>query len=377
MLSDVPVGLFLSAGTDSSALAGLCKRSGLTPEAFTISMTGYSSADELPLAEKTARECGLAHHALVLETGQVEAWYDQFSASTDQPTVDGFNTWLISRAIREHGFKVALSGLGGDEMFGGYGGLTQIPKLWALNRLLRLTPSFARARGQAVLARRMSAGQTRKFSDMMRPSMDYSRIALMRRSLFSSQSMAGLGFSESDCLLNDIWMPLETDLGEGVNPRHPAATLGVLDARFYMRNMLLRDSDVFGMSHGVEIRVPFLDRELVDLVMSLPGDWRKPKGGINKPLLVEAANVPRHVVERKKTGFSLPQGHWLMHELADRRRESLRRLCDQGLVAPEGVRAVDAEFEKNPNGPEWSRVWMLMVLSDWTESLKIAGGGQA
>lgn len=377
MLSDVPVGLFLSAGTDSSALAGVCRRMGCMPEAFTISMEGYTAADELPLAARTARECGLPHHAIVLDTQQVEAWYRQFASGVDQPTVDGFNTWLISRAIREHGFKVALSGLGGDEMFGGYGGLTQIPKLWALNRLLRKLPAFVRKPCLAVLSRGMSSGKRQKFADMMRSSMDFNRIALMRRSLFSSRALAGLGFTGSECLLNDIWMPLETDLNEGVDSGHPAAALGVLDARFYMRNMLLRDSDVFGMSHGVEIRVPFLDRELADLVFSFPGRWRKPEGGVNKPLLVEAGGVPRHVVERKKTGFALPQGHWLMHELAGRRRDTLQRLCGQGLVDPEGVRTAEEEFEKNPGGPEWSRVWMLMVLSDWAESLKIDGGGGA
>jgi asparagine synthase (glutamine-hydrolysing) len=377
MLSDVPVGLFLSAGADSSALAKVCRRNGHAPEAFTVSMTGYTAADELPLAERTARECGLRHHVLTLDTSRVEEWYRSCSASLDQPTVDGFNTWLITRAIREQGFKVALSGLGGDELFGGYGGLTQTPRLWTLHRLLRKLPAGLRAQGLAFLSRNKTPGQKQKLADMMRPSMDFNRMALMRRGLFSSKALACFGFTGRNVLLNDIGMPLETDLEAGTDPRQPAATLGVLDARFYMRNMLLRDSDVFGMAHGVEIRVPFLDRELIDLVFAMPGAWRRPAGGVNKPLLAEAGGVPRHVIERKKTGFSLPQGHWLKHELVDRRRQALDRLADSGLVDPEGVKAAEAEFEAHPSGPEWSRVWMLMVLSDWVERLRLPEGTQA
>jgi asparagine synthase (glutamine-hydrolysing) len=369
LLSDVPVGLFLSAGVDSSAIASVCSRLGRTLEAWTFSMGDAGGADEVPVAAELARRFGLSHSVVKVSLAQTGEAFDRFVDGQDQPGVDGFNTWLMARACREQGGKVALSGLGGDELFGGYEGLQQIPRLHALLRLLRPIQPAWRRRLAVAMSRRLTPCQREKLEDMVGSDWSLNELAVMRRRLFSQSALVRLGFE--DARQPGTWLPVDAELDAGTTRRDPLAAMGLLDARFYMRNMLLRDSDVHGMAHGLEIRVPWLDSGLARLVLSMPGEWRKPRKRINKPLLVEAAGVPTIVTARRKTGFTLPYAHWLKTGLRDRREAARERLLGQGDLDPAGVRRVFEDFEKHPQGPEWSRVWMLMTLCRWRENFAV------
>lgn len=365
LLSDVPVGLFLSAGVDSSAIASVCHRLGRSIETWTYSMEGGAGQDEAPVAEAVARLFGLPHKTVGIPTHELKAGFFQFVGGLDQPTVDGFNTWLMARACRLHGYKVALSGLGGDELFGGYAGVRRLPWFFRASQMLRLLSRGGRRRVLRLLGRRMPPCRREKMTELLASGLSWSELALFRRRLFSQAAVKRLGFVEADWTLNDIDMPLETDLHTGTDPAFPIDAMGVLDARFYMRNMLLRDADVCGMAHGVEIRVPWLDRGVAELAFSLPDRWRQPEKGINKPLLVEAADVPDFVFRRRKTGFNLPYSRWLMTEWREERVAALEFLERHGDMEPAAIRGVSLDLDNNPQGPEWSRVWMLMVLAGW------------
>lgn len=374
LLSDVPVGLFLSAGVDSSAIASVCSRLGRSLETWTYSTAEGGKDDETPVAAEVARLFNLPHRTVTISASGLQSAFGQFVGGLDQPTVDGFNTWLMARACRQHGHKVALSGLGGDELFGGYAGMRRMPWLFRVNQALRvLTPPGRRALVR-LIGLRLSPCQREKLAELLRPDWTLNELALSRRRLFSRLSLKRLGFGDVDWSLNAIDLPLESDLYSGTLPAFPKAAIGVLDARFYMRNMLLRDADVCGMAHGVEIRVPWLDRGVAELAFSLPGKWRQPRGGINKPLLVEAAGVPAFVYNRRKTGFSLPYTRWLKTEWREQRDASLASLAGRGFLDGGVIRSVCRDFEAYPNGPEWSRVWMLMVLEGWWASFFSPGG---
>jgi len=142
-----------------------------------------------------------------------------------------------------------------------------------------------------------------------------------------------------------------------------------LESRFYMGNTLLRDSDVFGMAHGLEIRVPFLDRKLVSYALSLPGKWRTDPNGVKKPLLVDAMGDKLRAGLKKlpKRGFSLPQAAWMAGSLRSQFEHLSDTVKHSGLVDPLGVSAAWQNFLADQTGPTWARAWLLGVLGAWIE----------
>ena len=340
LLSDVPIGLFLSSGLDSTALAVLCAHA--APEAvntFTVSLEGSSEFDENPLAAETARLLGARHQAISLTKSEVRAQAERWFDAIDQPTIDGLNTFIISGAVRECGIKVALSGMGGDELFGGYSCFQQLPRLAPLGALARCIPGAQRGKIAKALFAGISPTQRRKARDMAMSHLDLPALTLGRRRLFSADEIHGFGFDRSGLGLDEYYLPPEAEPQRGTAGRDPQSAISILESRFYMGNMLLRDADVFGMAHGLEIRVPFLDRQLADYVLALPGRWRVMRKGINKPLLVDAmgGDLRRDILRRRKTGFSLPYADWMTGPLRDRCEGMIDTLKRSNMVDSEAV----------------------------------------
>lgn len=368
LLSDVPVGIFLSSGLDSTAVATFCARA--EPGAvntFTVSLAGNPDLDENPLAEATARLLGARHRSIVLTEAEIRTRAAQWLDSVDQPSVDGLNTYIVSGAVRECGIRVALSGLGGDEVFGGYSGFRQLPRVARFGALVRCVPAALRGKMADVLSMRAAPAQRRKAREMAMSRLDLASLVLRRRRLFSDEEIGALGLDRVALGLDENYLPPEADPWQDIAGRDPESVVGALETRFYMGNMLLRDSDVFGMAHGLEIRVPFLDRRLTDYVFALPGRWRVMRDGVNKPLLADAlgADLRAGLARRPKTGFSLAYADWMRGPLRAKCEDLVGTLTQAGILDGGFVRRTWDEFLSSAGGPIWSRAWMLGLLGAW------------
>jgi asparagine synthase (glutamine-hydrolysing) len=365
MVSDVPVGIFLSRGLDSSAIAAFAAAArGGDVDTFTVTLGGDASLDEGPLAAATARALGTRHHGVVVDEAELPELARRWLRSIDQPTVDGLNTYIVSKAVRERGIVVALSGLGGDEMFGGYSTFREVPALSkALGAVDALPARARRGIAERLLARR-SRAQRQKGGDLAAAGGDLVDVYLARRRVLSDADMDALGLS---ALGADAYVPAGADLERGVDRADPWASVRALETRLYMRNVLLRDTDVFGMAHGLEIRVPLLGQPVVDFALTRTRSWLDGGRGSKKRWLVEAmrGKLPDAVHKLPKVGFALPFARWMRGPLRDEMTEGVRALATSGLVDADAVQAVWDAFLADESGRMWSRAWTLAVTGTW------------
>jgi len=351
LVSDVPVALFLSGGIDSSIIAALAaQRAGSTLDGFTVTFS-EQQFDESSVARIVARRHGIRHHLIPLGDEDLLAALPRAFASMDQPTLDGINTYVVSEAVRAHGTKVVLSGLGGDELFAGY---PSFPRARTLARYA-LIPAPARRIAARVAA---SVGGIRgaKVALGLKRGLPGDAAYLASRTLFGSRQVGDLCGARA---LATEGAPRELSVLQQVSWRELTG---------YMRNTLLRDSDVFSMAHALELRVPFLDRDVVAAAFQVE-DGLKLSHRITKPLLVDAARdlLPPEVWDRPKQGFVLPFASWLYGALAAEVTATLGdvdRLHALGLNA-DAVRGVWSAFIRGQAGVTWSRPWALYALLRW------------
>lgn len=374
LVSDVPVGLFLSGGIDSSALVSLMERLGRTPRTFNVSFK-ESAFDEGKYARLVADRFQTDHTEITLHEQDLLDQLPEALASMDRPTGDGLNTYVISRAVRQEGLKVALSGLGGDELFGGY------PSFKRLYRWRRLLETWGRMPGGirrklADVVQRFSGMSSRgtKLAELIAGDGSLARSFPVFRQVLSPRQWKGL--LDSSWLKNaGSWEDpcvelLSETFGERVKEGRFLRAVSFAEMRTYMHDVLLTDTDQMSMAHSLEIRVPLLDHKLVEFVTALP-DSRKPVHGTPKQLLVETLrpSLPDAVVDRPKQGFVLPMNRWM--------QEGLRAFCQKHLQSDRlGARAfMDAgaleslweRYLSHPDRVQWSRIWTLVVLENWLE----------
>ena len=351
LVSDVPVALFLSGGIDSSVIAALAaRRSATTLDGFTVTFA-EPQFDERAVARKLARRHGIHHHLIRLGDEDLLAALPRAFAAMDQPTIDGINTYVVSEAVRAHGTKVVLSGLGGDELFAGY---PSFRRARTLARYARI-PTPARRVVARVVA---SVGGIRgaKMALGLRTGLPGDAAYLASRTLFGGRQVSELCGARA---LATEGAPRDLSVLRQVSWRELTG---------YMRNTLLRDSDVFSMAHALELRVPFLDREVIAAAFHAD-DALKLSRGVTKPLLVDATEdlLPSDVWDRPKQGFVLPFASWMHGALAAEVTETLGdadRVRSLGLN-PDEVRAVWSAFIRGRKGVTWSRPWALFALLRW------------
>ncbi|WP_374248660.1 asparagine synthase (glutamine-hydrolyzing) [Thermomonas sp.] len=310
LVADVPVGVFLSGGIDSGALAGLMVEAGARDlHGITIAYDEFagSEQDEAPAAALIARHYGITHH--VRRVGREEFLSDlpRILASMDQPSIDGINTWYASKAVAELGLKVVVSGVGGDELFQGYGIFRQLPPLTARWRALALLPGvlpLARMAG-SWRARRSGNARWRHAADWLR---SLEGAWWLRRGLFAPDAMPGDALAQAATQGFDprrqVWAMT------GALPGDPRLALGQIESMTYLRNQLLRDSDWASMAHGVELRTPLVDAYLLSCLQPLLHGFKRFPG---KRLLAcaPANRLPDSIIQRRKTGFAIPVSRWL------------------------------------------------------------------
>lgn len=368
LVSDVPLGVFLSSGLDSTAVVGLARQGASTEvRAFTVSFPDDPRADEGPIARETAKRLGVAHHECRVDSGTALRWAEQGLACMDQPAMDGLNTYMVSRAVREQGIVVALSGQGGDEVFGGYRSFRGVPLWYRRMRWLRLLAPEWRAALVLLATACMDSVVREKAQDLARTGPDVPGLYFHYRRLCSDGDMGRLGVVPSALGLTGSFHDSVLDGHRCLVPQDPTAMVGRLETVFYLGNTLLRDGDVFGMANSLEIRVPFLDRDLVEWAFRLPGSVLLPKGAPNKYLLRQicADFYDPTQARQPKRGFTPPLYQWLLGPLREVIEECLGFVKRSGLLVPEGIDRLREVFLREPRSGAWSRVWGLVALGYW------------
>jgi asparagine synthase (glutamine-hydrolysing) len=364
LVSDVPLGVFLSGGMDSSALVALMSRvTGQRPKTFSV-VFDEAGLTEAPFSRAVAERFQTDHRELRLDEDRLLRILPDAIAAIDQPTMDGINTYVVSQAVKSAGITVALSGLGGDELFAGYPSFRRALKFDSMSHATRRVLRAAAGVGKVAV---QSSVQQQKFWQLADSDGKPEHIYRISRQLFSLDSISRLTGRDA----NNHEINGHDDQRDIVN------TISRLELSGYMTNTLLRDTDAMSMSHSLEVRVPFVDTRVVDFVLSLPGLWKLGKGNLGpKPLLADALAdlLPRDFLARPKMGFTLPFENWLQHKLRTEVSSVLedeQRLSAPGLSTP-AVGKLWRRFLQKPRAVGWSRPWSLYVLARWCELNRVA-----
>jgi asparagine synthase (glutamine-hydrolysing) len=377
LIADVPVGLFLSSGLDSGAIAALAAREQAGIRSFTLTFPG-TTFDEAELARAIAARCGTKHTEIPLNGDAVLARMDEALAALDQPTMDAVNTYFVSWAARKVGLKVALSGLGGDELFAGYQTFVDAPRLSKLVRCAWFVPGALRKMVAPLVGRlagrKNSPDAGRKaaaawaypdalphpyyFARTLFPPGQLERVIEPR---FRPSSVSADGVT-----LEPTWLGWLERTANETRKLEPVAAISWLEMRTYMASTLLRDTDSVSMAQSLEVRVPLLDTPVVEFAGALP-DKARCSAGIQKALLAEAMGdlLPREILAQEKRTFTLPWEEWLRGPLRGRVEASFADPAPSlaPFLRAGGVRTVWNEFLAGKTS--WSRPWSLYVLNEW------------
>jgi asparagine synthase (glutamine-hydrolysing) len=377
LIADVPVGLFLSSGLDSAAIAALAAQARGGIESFTLTFPG-TAFDEGELARLAANRFKTKHTEVPLSGESMVTRLDEALAALDQPTMDGINTYFVSWAARQVGLKVALSGLGGDELFAGYQTFADTPRLSKLIKCAWFMPSAVRRMTAFLVAglasRPGSPDAGRKaaaawaYPDALphpyffaRTLFPPGRLERVIEARFRPSTVSADGVT-----LDPTWLGWLERTADEARKLEPVAEVSWLEMRTYMASTLLRDTDAVSMAQSLEVRVPLLDTPLVEFVESLPDDarWRP---GKQKALLVEALSdlLPPEILGQRKCTFTLPWEEWLRGPLRARMEASFGDPAAAlgAYLRPGGMRTVWADFLAGKT--TWSRPWSLYVLNEW------------
>jgi asparagine synthase (glutamine-hydrolysing) len=372
LVSDVPVGVFLSGGIDSSSLVAILSHNGVRANTFSL-VFSEEEFNEARYSRAVARRFGTEHHEIPVSPDDTLALLPEALRAMDQPTIDGINTYLVSAKTRAAGVKVALTGLGADEMFAGYSNFRRVSRMEKFLKRFGRLPGLARRTVAASLAALGArSDRNRKLAELA-SSLDLSvnphfvHPYFLARMLFApSERKRPFGSGGYEAAEQALASALRQSVAESQS-LDPVNRVSYLESQFYMRNTLLRDSDFMSMAHGLELRVPFLDRALVETCFHIPGT-KKLEGRFPKSLLLASLGVelPGEIVNRPKRGFVLPFERWLRGEMRPVVESALLRGdSDRPGLDPGAAREVWDRFLAGETS--WSRPWSLFVLAQWCE----------
>ncbi len=373
LIADVPVGIFLSGGIDSTAIAALASREVSGVHTFTVDFPEkqFSEAD---IARRTAKRFGAAHDELMLDGDEMVGRVGEAVAALDQPSMDGINSYFVSWAARKAGLKVALSGTGGDEVFGGYQKTFRwTPRYERLAAVGGHVPSSVRAAMASVLS---GAGDTfargdgaRKIAALWDDPRTLPHPYFFARALFTPTQVARLmSGGAGDSGQHSLWWQWLAKGAADANQLDSFSAVTCLEARSYLVNTLLRDLDSMSMAHSLEVRVPFLHHPLVEFVTRLPAAMKVGRAGPKELLVAALADLlPAEVVQQPKRGFTFPWAEWLRGPLREKMERGLSELSPSlgALLDERSVHAVWQAYLENKTS--WSRPWSLYVLNEWVK----------
>ena len=335
LVSDVPIGLFLSGGIDSTALLALASKN-TTRQINTYSIAFEEAAwNEGDIARKVANHFGSNHTELVMTKERATQLYKDYYLAIDQPSIDGFNTFCVAKLAHDHGEKVVLSGLGGDELFAGYKSFELLPKMVRLSHLSK--PFAPIIRLKSKLLNPILITKFRRVFDFL--SQPGSLIAAHQslRGVFSNSEAAALAANICKSKITN------KNVLDEHNTNNIANAISKIELKTYTRNQLLRDSDVMSMHWGLELRVPLIDSTLIDDLADIPAEIRLSQG---KKLLIDSVpEIPDWVHNRPKQGFRFPFDLWFKQQ------------WQQSEINPKP----DKWIKLTP----WYRQWSLVMLTLW------------
>ncbi len=379
LVSDVPVGAFLSGGIDSSSVVALMRRAtngAIKSFSVCFKEQGFS---ESAYAETVARRYHTDHHSVLVTEEEILAKLPRALQSMDQPSIDGANTFIVSEVAANAGLKVALSGLGGDEVFAGYGFFRTIARDEQLRQRVKAAPSALRRATAAAIGAVGVSSRAMKLGSLLRGDhLDEHSVRLHRR-LFTAEQRRTLLLVGQDAILSHreqgrALLPVGQDgilsHSEWIDRQmlncanaDPVNQASALELGGYLSNTLLRDTDAMSMAHSLEVRVPLIDHKLVERMLAITGQFKLRR---NEPkwMLVDAAgDLPCEIIDRPKRGFELPFKHWLPGALRDQVENTLRSAKLADFLNQSAMQEVWRDFLSGR--VTWSRVWSFYVLGEW------------
>jgi asparagine synthase (glutamine-hydrolysing) len=377
LASDVPLAVFLSGGVDSSAMANLAQRAAQSPiHTFTLAFE-EQELNEGPIARRIAAAIGTQHHEVVLTEGHFVENLEAALDSLDQPTFDGLNAYYMSHAIRTAGFTVALSGTGGDELFGGYASYRDLPVLQRWSRRTAWVPRSLQVVAAKLASRLLCRSsetmppQTRwaKLPEMIRRGDDLLALYQLAYALFLpgfQRELLAPGFAEA--LADGLPLAMRQRISAETRARTPLSAISIMEQRLFLGERLLRDNDVASMASSLEQRVPLVDQVLFESVDRLPDQARySPLGRKAMLRRIGLRTLDPALFERPKSGFVLPFDRWIRRGLQHAMDQTLR---DPQAIAPAGLDPAAVErlwraFLDGAAGMYWSRVWSVYVFIHW------------
>jgi asparagine synthase (glutamine-hydrolysing) len=369
LVSDVPVGIFLSGGIDSSALVSILSQGGITPRTFSLVFreADFSEAEH---SRAIARKFHTDHLEITVSQQDVLTAIPDAIRAMDLPTMDAVNSYFVSREARAAGVKVVLSGLGGDEVFAGYSNFRTVPRMERFARFWNHFPRPSRwPLASAFAAFSPATDQNRKLVSLLSDNGRVLHPYFLSRMLFTSSQRDRL-FPSVDPATAERSIASQRASLERALPLDPINRVSYLESRCYMLNTLLRDTDFMSMSQGLEVRVPLIDHQLAKTVLAMPGACKLDRA-TPKTLLVAAleGSLPDTIVHRPKRGFTLPFEPWLRgemrHEVEDVLLKNIRQGDLAGKLDASEVGGVWQEFMRGATS--WTRPWSLYVLQRWCE----------
>lgn len=366
MMADVPFGAFLSGGIDSSIIVGLMAAE-MDRKVDTFSVVfGEKELSEGTYSRMIAERFQTNHHEIELDPKAFLEMIPDALNQLDHPSGDGLNTYVVSRKTSEAGVKMALSGLGGDELFGGYSVFQQIPSLQEKKWLSSFAVNFRKTMGSAYHSFKGTIASSKMKGIMAAPNFDLEYVYPFYRQVLMDDQI--------EKMLKDKALPENAVMNQvhemvGFNKPgwglHPLSRISVAEMSTYMQNVLLRDTDQMSMASSLEVRVPFLDHTFVSYVLGIRDAIKNPTPP--KQLLINSFKnlIPSEIYERPKMGFVLPYASWMKNELRGFCEEGLNELKKNGYFREAELDALWKSFLNNNKRVTWSRIWPLVILGDW------------
>jgi asparagine synthase (glutamine-hydrolysing) len=356
LMSDVPLGAFLSGGIDSSAIVAAMSECGIRPSTFNVNFT-EGKFSEAHYAQVVAKKFNTDHAEINLMEDYFLGLLPAAVNALDHPSIDGLNTYIVSKATKEAGITVALSGVGGDEWFAGYPVFKRLHDK-TLGQY-KMVPRFLRAGASTALSAILKDESKEKKLRLLGSELRNEDLYMAERMLFTRGQIHKL---------------LRNDTGAGSKEPGPIkniSDLSIAEWKYYLMPVLLRDTDQMGMAHSLEIREPFLDYRMIEYLLSLPDAYKF--GPKPKQLLVSAMGdlLPDEIVSRTKMGFVLPYEVWMKKDLSKFVMAGLATLKHHRAFNEEGISALETKYFAGRNGVRWNMIWSLAVLGHWIKNNQI------
>lgn len=369
LMSDVPFGAFLSGGIDSSIIVGLMSKTLSTPvKTFTVTFD-ESEFSEAKYAELIAKKFNTNHTEIKLSPKDFLDELPTALKALDHPSGDGPNSYIVSKVTRESGVTMAMSGLGGDELFAGYPVFTNTLKLEQLKWIWSLPTAIRKPVGNLIdsIIKKSSTGKLKELISNQELNL-YQSLSLSRKISLEKELKSFLNLDRySDPVSKILSNQIETE--KDTLPL--LSKVSIAEITTYMQNVLLRDTDQTSMAHALEVRVPFLDHELVEYVLGVPDKYKTPD--YPKKLLIESVDglLPDEIVHRKKMGFTFPWEKWLKGELHELCHTNINQLAEREFIHKDALLNRWNNFLKGDNRIRWTEMWLCVVLEQWLKDNSI------